>query len=599
LIFNVIFGKMPHQILFTQVIMMETTPIERAKSWASNPYFEQAERDEILELIDSGNTQEITERFHKDLEFGTGGLRSIIAFGPNRINKYTIRKATQALAQEVLKVAKDNPKLAISYDSRRFSFEFAKECAGVLAANGIKALIFETLNPVPLLSFALRHYKASAGIMITASHNPPAYNGFKAYWSDGAQVTPPQDKNVIENYRSIQDFSEINYMDFNEGLEKGLIEWIGKEVEDIYFATLKKYIINPKLCQEQGKELKIVFTPIHGTGLVPCTRILDEMGLTNYQVVEEQAKPDPNFSTVKSPNPEDPSAMAMAVDLMKKSGADIAFGTDPDTDRLGVAVMDGEDVFFPNGNQIGLLMLHYIVSNTKLPKNPYMVKTIVTSNLLQTVAEKYGLKVFNTLTGFKWICSKMKEFENSGADLDFVFGTEESFGYLNHPEVRDKDGVASLGLMAELTLWYKTQGLNIIEALDKIYDEFGFSFEKLFSLDYLGKKGAEKIARIMEMFRNNSNNIFEGLESMEDYSIGEKVDESGEKTTLNLPKSNVLGFKLKGGDTLYLRPSGTEPKIKFYIMIQENEGSLSEKKKRAMEKTESMLALIKEVVAKA
>ena len=578
---------------------MKTTPIERAKSWALNPYFEQSEREEILELIDSGNTQEITERFHKDLEFGTGGIRSIIAFGPNRINKYTIRKATQALALEIKKLGATNPKMAISYDSRRFSLEFAKECAGVLAANGIKALIFDTLNPVPLLSFALRYYKAQGGIMITASHNPPAYNGFKAYWDDGAQVTPPQDKNIIENYQAIIDFSQILYMDFNEGLEKGLIEWIGQEVEDSYFATIKNYFINPKLCQERGAELKIVYTPIHGTGLKPCTRILDEMGLANYQVVKEQANPDPNFSTVKSPNPEDPTAMALAVDLMKRSSADIAFGTDPDTDRLGVAILDGDKIFYPNGNQIGLLMLHYILNNTEMPKNPYMVKTIVTSNLLQTVAEKYGVKVFNTLTGFKWIARKMRSIEDSGKDLDFIFGTEESFGYLSHPEVRDKDGVASLGLMAELTLWYKTQGLNLIQALDKIYDEFGFSHESLFSIDYFGKEGAEKIALIMEMFRNNAKTIFSGLESMEDYQIGEKVDANGGKSTLDLPKSNVLGLKFSGGDALFLRPSGTEPKIKFYIMIQENEGTLTEKKQRAMEKTDSMVALIKEMVEKA
>jgi len=576
---------------------MESNPIEKAKSWALNPYFEQSERDEILELLNSGNTKEITERFHKDLEFGTGGVRSIIGFGPNRINKYTIRKATQGLALEIKKSNTSNPKVTISYDSRKFSFEFAKECASVLAGNGIKALIFDKLNPVPLLSFALRYHKAQGGIMITASHNPPAYNGFKGYWSDGSQVTPPQDKNIIENYKSIHDFAGIPYMDFEEGLEKGLIEWMGKDIEDKYFATLKKYFINPKLCEERGEELKIVYTPIHGTGLIPCTRVLDEMGLTNYLVVKEQANPDPTFPTVKNPNPEDPKAMALAVNLMKSSGADIAFGTDPDTDRLGVAVIDGEEVFFPNGNQIGLLMIDYILSNTKLPKNPYMVKTIVTSNLLEEVAKKYGVEVFNTLTGFKWICRKMLDLETAGSDLNFIFGTEESFGYLPHPEVRDKDGVASLGLMAELTLWHKTRGLNLIQALDKIYDEFGFSHELLFSLDYFGKEGAEKISRIMEKFRKNSGEIFNDLEVIQDYQSRESLNiSSGEKSPLNLPKSNVLGFKLSGGDTLYLRPSGTEPKIKFYIMIQENEGTLAEKKHKALEKSKAMVNLIKEVV---
>ena len=564
------------------------TSLEKAKLWAQNPYFDQDSKQEILALINEENFKEIEERFYKDLEFGTGGIRSILGQGLNRINKYTIRKATQALCTEVLAQKVDSPSICISYDSRRFSFEFAKVAAEVMAGNGIKAYIYKRLNPVAMLSFSVRHHKAQAGVMITASHNPPEYNGYKVFWSDGAQVTPPNDQNIINHYYSINDFSTIKHLAFDEALAKGMIIWVGEDVENLYHQAILSKSINPKMCQENGNKLQVVYTPIHGAGLVPCTRALTDLGFKNVAVVKEQAMPDGNFPTVKSPNPENPSALKMAVDLMEKNNADIVMGSDPDTDRLGVAIKHLGEIVYLTGNQIGILKLHYILSElkkqNKLSSNSYFVKSIVTTSLLDVIASRFGVEIHNTLTGFKWICGKMNEIEKSDPSKQFVFATEESFGYLSHSFARDKDGVSSVSLMAEVALFYKLQGLNLIEALDKIYEEFGFSHESLLSLDYFGKEGQEKIARIMTNFRNKKDKDILGntISKIKDYSLGIE----------GLPKSNVLGYFFENGDQFYLRPSGTEPKIKFYIMIQEKSGSLSEKKNRAMEKTEKLLAYI-------
>lgn len=578
---------------------MFNDPLKKAKEWAENPYFDLDSRNEIQNLFKKNDLKEITERFHSDLEFGTGGLRSIIGFGSNRINKYTIRRATQALANEVLKQNLSNPKVVISYDSRRYSFEFAQETASVLAGNNIKAYLFKNLNPVALLSFAVRSYKASAGVMITASHNPPIYNGYKVYWDDGCQITPPIDKNIISNYLMIDNFDQVKLLPFEEGFQKGLIDWVSKEVQDQYFEKIKSTSVLPGLCAEKGNSLKIVYTPIHGTGLIPCERILRERGFLNLLIVKEQSEPDPEFSTVKNPNPEDPKALSMAVELMERNHADIVFGTDPDTDRLGVAILKNGKVFYPNGNQIGLLMLYYILSNSKLPKNPYIIKTIVTSELLSEVAKSFNVRTYNTLTGFKWICRKLRE------DLDesgFIFGTEESFGYLNHPFVRDKDGVSSVALMAEVALWYKTRGMDIVDALDEIYKKYGFSHESLLSLDFLGKEGSEKINRIMDFFRANPTMKFldEEIEMIEDYQSGTIKNLINNSTeVLNLPKSNVLGLNFKSKNKIYLRPSGTEPKIKFYLMIVETEGTLEQKKDKAFDRTKKLTHLLKELSEKA
>lgn len=571
------------------------TSLKKAQDWVNNSYFSAESREEIKKLIETNNAKEIEERFYKDLEFGTGGMRSILGQGINRINTYTIRRATKALCLEVLAQNVKNPKICISYDSRIMSFELAKNAAEVMANYGIKAYIYKRLNPVALLSFAVRHLDAQAGVMVTASHNPPEYNGFKVFWSDGSQVTPPNDKNIINHYYSITDFGTIGFKPFDEAVKDGMIEWMGQDVEDAYFkATLPK-AINHELCKKEGSKLKIVYTPIHGAGLIPCTRGLNDLGFTDVNVVPEQAEPNGKFPTVKSPNPENPSALKMSVDLMEKLNADIAMGSDPDTDRLGVAFKHKGEVIYLNGNQIGILKLHYILSQKKklgtLPKDGYFVKTIVTTPLQDTIASAFGIKTFNTLTGFKWICGKMNEMERLHPESEFLFATEESFGYLSHNFARDKDGVTSVTLMAEIALFYKLQGLNLVEALDKIYEEFGFSAETLLSLDYFGIEGADKIKRIMKTFREYSekNLVGNDISEIKDYL----------KDGTGLPKSDVIGFFLKGGNQVYLRPSGTEPKIKFYIMIQEREGSLAAKKAEAKKKTDAILEYIKGVCDKA
>ncbi|MDO9182420.1 MAG: phospho-sugar mutase, partial [Bacteriovorax sp.] len=442
---------------------------------------------------------------------------------------------------------------------------------------------------VAMLSFSVRYHKSMAGVMVTASHNPPEYNGYKVFWSDGAQVIPPNDQNIINNYNAITDFGTIKFISFAEGEKKELIKWVGSDVENLYHAAIKSKAINPKLCLENGSKLKIVYTPIHGSGLVPCSKALIDLGFSDLHVVPEQAQPDGNFPTVKSPNPENPSALKLAVDLLEKINADIVMGSDPDTDRLGVAIKSNNKIEYLTGNQIGILKLHYILSELKkqkrLSNDSYFVKSIVTTSLLDVIAKNFGTEVYNTLTGFKWICGKMNQIEKTQPNKQFIFATEESFGYLSHTFARDKDGVSSVSLMAEVALFYKLQGMDLLAALDKIYEEYGFSHESLLSLDYFGIEGQEKISRIMTKFRGFSDNTMAGNRILEirDYALG----------YLDLPKSNVLGFFFENGDQFYLRPSGTEPKIKFYIMIQEKLGSLDEKKKRALEKTEALLAYIK------
>lgn len=563
----------------------EKSTLEKALAWAQNNYFSPESRAEIQALIDAKNTKEIDERFYKDLEFGTGGMRSILGQGINRINIYTIRKATQALCTEVLAQKSSNPSICISYDSRIMSFELAQVAAEVMAGNGIKAYIYKHLNPVALLSFAIRHHKSMAGVMVTASHNPPEYNGFKVFWSDGAQVTPPNDQNIINNYYAINDFSTIKMTPFLDGVKNNQIAWIDDSVEESYYKAILEKSINPKMCKDNGAKLKIVYTPIHGAGLVPCSRALKDLGFSDVHVVSEQAKPDGRFPTVKSPNPENPSALKMAVDLMEKVGGDIVMGSDPDTDRLGVAIKVKNEIVYLTGNQIGILKLHYMLSEmkkqNKLNGENYMVKSVVTTPLLDTISKSFGVEVYNTLTGFKWICGKMNELEKSSPNKNFIFATEESFGYLCHTFARDKDGVSSVSQMAEVALFYKLQGMNLIDALDKIYEEFGFSREDLLSLDYFGIAGQEKISRIMTNFRNFSDNNILGnkLAQVKDYSKGIE----------GLPKSNVIGFFFEDGNQVYLRPSGTEPKIKFYIMIQEKSGTLADKKAQAEIKAKQFL----------
>ncbi len=583
--------------------------MQKAKEWVADAQIETNDKEEIIELIETQNIKEITERFYKDLEFGTGGMRSILGMGTNRINRYTIRRASHALSLALKEYAPNlSQSIAISYDSRKLSYELAKEAACVFAANGIKALLFKRLNPVPLLSYAIRHHKTGAGVMVTASHNPASYNGFKVFWSNGAQVTPPQDQEIIDHYYATNSLSEIKFINFEEAEEKGLIEWLDEETENHYHNAINQSIIRKQMCKEDGEKLKVIYTPLHGTGLIPCSRALKEVGLTNFKVVLDQANPDHRFPTVKSPNPENPEALEMAVDLMKKHQADIVMGSDPDTDRLGVAFIDykkdPEKVYFLNGNQIGIILLHYILKSKKelgeLPAKSFFVKTIVTTNLQSQIAKSYGVDAENTLTGFKWICRRVDEVLKAAPEKTFLFGTEESFGYLNHEHIRDKDGVSSLALMAEVALYYKLQNKSLNDALDEIYEEHGFSGEYLLNLNYDGKEGSEKILRIMDFFRNYKESSFAGerIDKIEDYkqlTIISKSDDRSEKIE-GIPQSNVLGFIFEDQSKVYVRPSGTEPKIKFYIMVQENEGLLADKKVKAQKRIDQILNFINKTV---
>jgi phosphoglucomutase len=587
---------------------MDQKIIQNATLWGNNTYFSQADRNEILTLLADikTNEHELTERFYRDLEFGTGGLRAPMGMGPNRMNRYNVRRATQALANNVLKQF-GGGSAVISYDSRHNSKEFAKEVAAVFAANGIKAHIFSRLTPTPILSFGVRFFKAQAGVMITASHNPPIYNGFKAFWNDGAQVVPPVDKEIISEYNNLTDWNSIRHMDFEEGVKNGLILWTDQTVDRAFYDMIKKVVIqDPELCKKHGEELSIIYTALHGSAEVPCGEIARELGFSNYHSIPEQQKPDGNFPTVKSPNPEDPKALSMAIDQMMKSKADIVFGTDPDGDRLGVVVNDHGNPAVLNGNQIGALMIYYIflmkVQKKCLPENPLVIKSIVTSPLQNAIVESFGGTVMDTLTGFKWMAGLIRNLEQQNAPYQFVFASEESFGYMPHKESRDKDGVSSLVLMSEVALFFKRKGMSLIDALNEIYNRYGFYYESLVSLDYEGIEGGKKIQRIMDYFRSYPETTFAGEEIMatEDYESSVQKDLRLKRSKqIHLPKSNVLSFSFTSGNKLFLRPSGTEPKIKFYTMVRETEGTLEQKKSSATMKIKVLEDKIKEICERA
>ncbi len=587
---------------------MESKILENAKRWGNNAYFSDEDRQEISKLLSElpQSEQELTERFYRDLEFGTGGLRAPMGMGQNRMNKYNVRRATQALANNVIKQF-GGGSAVISYDSRHRSKEFALEAAGVFAANGIKAHVFRVLTPTPMLSFGVRYYKAQTGIMITASHNPPIYNGFKAFWEDGAQVVPPMDKKIIDSYNELTDWNDIKYMSFEEAEKRKLAFWTDEQVEEAFYKIIETKVIQDlNLCNEHGSELSIIYTALHGSGQVPCTAIAKRLGFTKFHSIAEQAMPDGNFSTVKSPNPEEPKAMAMAIDYMLKNNADIAYGTDPDGDRLGVVVNDHGKAAIINGNQIAALMLFYIFSmkteKKTLPKNALVIKSIVTSPIQNAIVEHFGGVVQDTLTGFKWMAGLIRDHELNKAPFNFVFASEESFGYMPHSECRDKDAVSSVALMSELALYYKRKGKNLIESLDDIYAQFGFFYESLVSLDYEGIAGAQKIQRIMSLFRDFPETHFAGEEivAKEDYETSLSMDLSLKiNKTIALPKSNVLSFTFSSGNKLFLRPSGTEPKIKFYTMVRETEGDITQKKLNAIKKVKLIEDKIKEYCEKA
>ena len=544
---------------------------KRYEDWLSNPYFDEKSKQE-LEAI-RGNDKEIKERFFKELEFGTGGLRGILGAGINRVNIYTIRRATQGLANYILRKDGADKGVAIAYDSRRMSPEFAMESALCLAANGIKAYLFESLRPTPELSFALRELGCISGIVITASHNPPEYNGYKVYWEDGGQITWPMDEEIINEVNEIKDFSKVRTMDRSEALDQGLLVMIGEEIDNRYIEELKKLVINP--ISQEGKKLKIVYTPLHGAGNGPARRILEEIGFDNVYVVPEQELPDTEFYTVGYPNPEDPKVFALGKEMAEELGADIIMATDPDADRLGVQVRDLQGEFVNlNGNMIGAILAEYILSQLDkmdiMPDNPVLIKTIVTGNLSNEIAKYYNAKLIEVLTGFKYIGEQIKMFEETGSN-NFVFGFEESYGYLVGTHSRDKDAIASLMTLCEAAAYYKSQGITLYQQLGRIYEKYGYFKEETNAVTLKGIEGMKQIQLIMSSFRENPPKTIGRYQviNVRDYKAETITNlKFNKETSTGLPKSDVIYFDLEDNAWCAIRPSGTEPKIKFYFGVR-------------------------------
>ena len=564
--------------------------------WLEDSYFDQETKDELLAIKD--NETEIEDRFYKELEFGTGGLRGVIGAGTNRMNIYTVRKATQGLANYIKKQGGQEKGVAIAYDSRRMSPEFADVAALCLAANGIKAYVFDALRPTPELSFALRTLKCISGIVITASHNPPEYNGYKCYWEDGAQVTAPRDKEIITEVQNVTDYHEVLTMEKDAAVAAGLYQVIGKEIDDAYMVELKKQIIHPEIIKEVADDIKIVYSPFNGTGNVPVRRVLSELGFKNVFVVPEQEMPDPNFTTLDYPNPEDPKAFTLALKLAKEKNADIILATDPDADRLGIYALDtktGEYVPF-TGNMSGMLIAEYILrertATGTMPENPALVSTIVTTNMAKAIADDYNVKFIEVLTGFKYIGEQIKFFEQSGSN-NYVFGLEESYGCLAGTHARDKDAVVAVMCLCEMASWCKKNGLTVWDQMINLYNKYGYYKETQYAITMKGIEGANQIAAIMDNLRNNPPKNFGDLKVKEfrDYKSGETRDiATGTKGSTGLPSSNVLYFELENDSWCCARPSGTEPKIKFYMGVK---GSSLEDSKAKVEKlTEDLKAYI-------
>ncbi len=547
---------------------------EQYNFWLSDAYFDEATKKELRDI--AGNESEIEDRFYKDLEFGTGGLRGVIGAGTNRMNIYTVRKATQGLANYILKQGGQEKGVAIAYDSRRMSPEFADEAALCMAANGIKAYVFDALRPTPELSFAIRELHCISGIVVTASHNPPEYNGYKAYWEDGAQVAAPRDGEIIEEVRAVTDYNDVKTMDKQEAMDKGLYQVIGKEIDDRYMEELKKQIIHPEVIREMADDIKIVYTPFHGTGNVPVRRILSELGFKHVYVVPEQELPDPDFTTLDYPNPEDPKAFTLALKLAKEKDADVVLATDPDADRLGIYAKDkatGEYVSF-TGNMSGMLIAEYIMrertATGKMPENPAMVTTIVTTNMTRAIAEDYKAKFVEVLTGFKYIGEQIKLFERDHS-YNYVFGLEESYGCLAGTHARDKDAVVAVMCLCEVAAWCKKQGITLWDQMINLYEKYGYYKETQYAITMKGIDGSRQIAAIMDKLRSNPPKNFGELQvvEMRDYDLDQVTNmATGEVTPTGLPKSNVLYFELTNDSWCCARPSGTEPKIKFYMGVK-------------------------------
>jgi len=548
--------------------------LDEYKKWCENPSFDEETKKELLSIKD--NEEEIEDRFYKELEFGTAGLRGIIGMGTNRMNKYTVGKATQGLANYILEQGTQDKGVAISYDSRIKSDEFSLQTALILNANGIKTYLFENLRPVPELSFAVRQLGCTAGIMITASHNPPKYNGYKVYWDDGSQIIAPRDKEIINKVRAITDFNEIKTISKEEAIEKGLFHIIGKEIDDKYIEVLKNHILNPEIVKEQGKELKIVYTPLHGTGNTIVERLLGELGFENVYLVPEQSLPDGNFPTVDYPNPEDKKAFKLALELAQKVDADVVLATDPDADRLGIYAKDtktGEYMSY-TGNMSALLIAEYRISQMKekgiLPEDGLFITTVVSSDLAKAIAKYYNLEVAEVLTGFKNIGAVIKKAEETKENT-YVFGFEESYGCLIGDYARDKDGVSAVMSLCEAAAYYRAQGITLWDQMINIYEKYGYYKEDQVSIVLEGVDGAEKIKEMMTTTRNKD------VKQIGNYKVltFKDIDRdyvkdmvTGEETKTGLPKSNVLYYALENDAWCAVRPSGTEPKIKLYFGVK-------------------------------
>lgn len=558
------------------------------QEWLENPVIDEESKKELLNIKDDECEKE--DRFYKDLEFGTAGLRGVIGIGTNRMNKYTVTKATQGLANYIIKKGGQDRGVAIAYDCRIMSKEFSEETALCLNANGIKTYRFDELRPTPELSYAVRELGCIAGIVITASHNPPEYNGYKVYWEDGAQIVEPTDKEIITEVNNIADFATIKTMNRKEAEEKGLYNTIGKEIDDKYIEELKKLIVNQDAINKMQKNIKIVYSPLHGTGAKLVQRILNEVGFENVYTVAEQEKPDGHFPTVSYPNPEDPKAFVLALKLAKEVDADIILANDPDADRLGIYVKDtktGKYIQF-NGNMTGNLACEYILSQKKasgtLPENGAVIKTIVSSNMTDAIAKEYGVKLFSTLTGFKNIAKIIREFERDNS-YKCLFSYEESYGCIIGTHARDKDGIVAVMTICEAVAYYKMQGLTLWDAMNNMYKKYGYYKERQFPITLKGIEGAEEIKRMMENMRNNPARKIAGLKviSFGDYQKQEITDSNGNVTITGLSKSNVLYFDLEKDAWVCVRPSGTEPKIKFYMGVCENSSENAEIKLNELE----------------
>ena len=570
--------------------------LDEYKRWCESPEFDEETKKELLEIKE--NEAEIEDRFYKELEFGTAGLRGIIGVGTNRMNKYTVGKATQGLANYILEQGTQDKGVAISYDSRIMSKEFALQTALIFCANGIKAYLFENLRPVPELSFAVRELKCTAGVMITASHNPPKYNGYKVYWEDGSQIVSPRDTEIINKVRNVKDFKEIKSINKEDAISKGLLNIVGTEMDEKYIKILKEHILNPEIMKEQGKKLKVVYTPLHGTGNTIAEKLLNELGMENVYVVPEQKEPDGKFPTVDYPNPEDPKAFKLALELAKKVDADVVLATDPDADRLGIYAKDSKTGKYMNytGNMSALLIAEYRISQMKekgiLPSNGMFITTIVSSELAKAIAKYYGLECIEVLTGFKNIGAVMRKAEEN-QDKKYVFGFEESYGCLIGDYARDKDGIAAVMALCEAACFYASKGKTLWDAMIDIYEKYGYYKEAQVSIVREGVQGAQEIKDMMTKMRETD------IESIGKYKVLVFKDvekdvvkdmKTGEISKTGLPKSNVLYYELEDNSWCCIRPSGTEPKIKLYMGIKGNTEKEAEEK--LAELKEAMLKIV-------